>query len=164
MTQASIFKTHCILWNTLPGPHKTHPRAAGWRPLPYILAIWGRALSCKRMIPSDSTARRFDFMARRSTLIHQETNHTSLLFIICLDFQCWPNTLYTTLTSRSIKKQLYGPVRFHYACLLPYIWQYRYVTTVMPALARNVFYGGCSDFIWLPLMFPWGRLRKWNWI
>ena len=29
MTQASILITHCILWNTIPGPHKTHPRAAG---------------------------------------------------------------------------------------------------------------------------------------
>ena len=41
MSQASIFITHCILWNTLSGPHKTRPRAAcsprdaGWRPLPY---------------------------------------------------------------------------------------------------------------------------------
>ena len=28
MTQASMFITHCIQWNTLPGPHKTRPRAA----------------------------------------------------------------------------------------------------------------------------------------
>ena len=130
--------------------------------IPHILAIWGQALSWKRTIPSYSNARRFDFTERRSSLIHQETNHTPLLFIICLDFQCCTNRLYTTLTSRSIEKQLCGPVRFHYACLLPYIWQYRYVTTVMPALARNVFYGGCSDFISLPLMFPWGRLQKRN--
>ena len=43
MTQASILMAHCILWNTLPGPHKTRPRAAGgpwaagWRPLPYMV-------------------------------------------------------------------------------------------------------------------------------
>ena len=43
------------------------------------LAVWGRALLCKRVITSDSILRRFDFMARRSTLSHQETNHTSLL-------------------------------------------------------------------------------------
>ena len=36
---------------------------------------------------------------------------------------------------------------FHYACVLPYRWQYRYVTTVLPAFARNVLYGGCSVFI-----------------
>ena len=47
------------------------------------LAVWGRALSCKRMIPSDSIPGRFDFMAGSSTLSHQETNHTSLLFL-CL--------------------------------------------------------------------------------
>ena len=41
VTQASIIITHCILRNTLPGPHKTRrragcgPRAAGWRPLVY---------------------------------------------------------------------------------------------------------------------------------
>ena len=29
MTQASVFITHCILWNTFPRPHKTCPRAAG---------------------------------------------------------------------------------------------------------------------------------------
>ena len=55
-------------------------------------------------------------------------NHASLLFFACFHFQCWTNTLYTTLTSRAIKKQLCGPVRFHYACLLPYRWQYRYIS------------------------------------
>ena len=99
------------------------------------LAVWGRALSCKRMIPSDNILGRFDFMARRSTLSHQETNHTSQLLFTCLHFQCWTNTFYTTLTSRAIKKQLC----FHYACLLPHRCQYRYVTTVLPAFARNVF-------------------------
>ena len=43
MTQASIFITYCILWNTLSGPHKPRPRAAGgpraagWRPLMYSM-------------------------------------------------------------------------------------------------------------------------------
>ena len=69
----------------------------------------------KRMIPSDSIPGRFEFMARR-----QETNHASLLFFSCLHFQCWTNTLYTTLTSKATKEQLCGPVHFHYTCLLPY--------------------------------------------
>ena len=116
------------------------------------LAVWGRVLSWRRMIPSDSIPGRFDFMARSSTFSHQETNHTSLLFSVCLHFQCWTNTLYTTLTSRAIKKQLCEPVCFHYACSLPYRWQYWYITTVLPAFARNVFYGGCSVFFWLPLV------------
>ena len=68
----------------------------------------GGGLSCKMTIPSDSIPGRFDFMARRSTLSHQETNHTSLPFFAYLNFQCWTNTLYTTLTSRIIKKQLCG--------------------------------------------------------
>ena len=59
---------------------------------------------------------------------------------------------YAHLTSRAMKKQLYGPVLFHYACLILYRWQYRYVTTVLSAFARNVFYSGCSSFIWLPLI------------
>ena len=116
------------------------------------LAVWGRALSCKRMILSDSIPGRFDFLARRSTVSHQETNHTSLLFFYRIHFHCRTNTLYTTLSSRAIKKQLCGPVHFHCACFLPYRWQYRYVTTVLPAFARNVFYGGCSIFIWLTLI------------
>ena len=116
------------------------------------LAVWGRMLPRKRMIPSDSIPGRFEFMARRSRLYHQETNNTSLLFFVCLHFQCWTNTRYTMLTSRVIKKQLCGPVRFHYACLLPYRWQYRYVSTVLPAFARNVFYSVCSVFIWLPVI------------
>ena len=124
------------------------------------LAVWGRALSCKKMIPSDSIPGRFDFIACRSTLSHQETNHTSLLFFACLHFQCWTNTLYTTLTSRAIMKQLCGPVRFHYACLLPYRWQYRYVKTVFPAFVSNVFYDGCLVLIWLPLILKW-ILRRW---
>ena len=36
----------------------------------------------------------FVFMAGRSTLSHQETNHTSLLFFACLHFQSWTNTLH----------------------------------------------------------------------
>ena len=44
--------------------------------------------------------------ASSSTLSHEETNHASLLFFICLHFQCRTNTLHTTLTSRTIKKQL----------------------------------------------------------
>ena len=90
---------------------------------------------------------RFDFMTRRSALRHQQTDHTSLLLFCCLYCQCWMNPLYTRLTSRAIKKQLCGPVRFHFACLLPYRWQYRYVTTVLPAFIRNLFYGGCSVLI-----------------
>ena len=116
------------------------------------LAVWERVLSCKRKIPSDSIPGRFDFMAHRSTLSHQETNHNSLFFFGCLYLQCWTNALYTTLTSSAVKKQLCGPVRFHCACLLPYRRQCRYITTVLPAFARNVFYGGCSVFIWLPLI------------
>ena len=68
------------------------------------LAVWRRALSCKRKIPSDSIPGRFDFMARHNTLSHQETNHTSLFFFACLHFQCWTDTLYTTLTSRKNKE------------------------------------------------------------
>ena len=116
---------------------------------PTRLAVYGRALSCKRMIPSDSIPERSDFIARRRTLSHQEKS-TSLLFF---HFQFWTNRLYTTLTSRTIKKQLCGPVRFHYACLLPYKWQYRYATTVLSDFARNVFYGGCAVFIWLHLKY-----------
>ena len=37
VAQASMFITHCILWNTLPGPHKTHPRAAG---RPRVEDLW----------------------------------------------------------------------------------------------------------------------------
>ena len=116
------------------------------------LAVWGRALSCKRKIQSGSIPGRFDFMAHRSTLAHQNMNHTSLLFFACLHFQCWASTLYTTLTSRSIKKQVYGPVRFHYACPLSYSCQFRFVTTVFPAFARNVCYCQCSVYIWLSLI------------
>ena len=116
------------------------------------LRVRGQALLCQRITPFDSVPGRSDFMARSSTLSHQETNQTSLHFFAWLHFQCWTNTLYTTLTSRAIMKQLCGPVRFHYACLLPYRWQYRYVTTVLLTFARNVFYVGCTVFMWLPLI------------
>ena len=88
--------------------------------IPHQIRSRGRALSCKRMIPCDSIPGRFDFMAHRSTLSQQETKQSSLLFFAYLHFQCWTNTLYTTLTSRSIKKQLRGSVRSHFVCLLPY--------------------------------------------
>ena len=53
-----------------------------------------------------------------SILSHWEMNHTSLLFFVCLHFQSWTITFYTMLAFRAIKKQLCGPVRFNYACLL----------------------------------------------
>ena len=99
---------------------------------------YGYGLIMQSVIPSDNILGRFDFMARRSTLSHQETNHTSLLYFVCFHIQCWTNTLYTTLTFREIKKQLCGPVRFHYACLLPCRWQYRYVATMLPGFAKCV--------------------------
>ena len=113
------------------------------------LAVWGRTLSCKRMIPSDSFRGILTLWRVTASSATNETNHAYLFFFACLHIQCWTNTLYTTLTSRAIKKQFCGSVRFHYVCLLSYRWQYRYVTTVLPAFARNVFYGGCSVFIWL---------------
>ena len=106
------------------------------------LAVWGRALSSIRMIPSDSIPRRFDFMARCSTISHQETNHTSLHFFAWLHFQCRMNALYTTLTSRAIKKQLCEPVRLHYECLLPYRWQYRYIKECCQLLLWMCFMAG----------------------
>ena len=93
------------------------------------LVVWGRALSCEMMIPSYVIPGRFFyFMARRSTLSHQETNHTSLPFFPYLHFLCWTSTLYTTITTRAMKKQLCESVRFHYTCLLPYRLQYRYIS------------------------------------
>ena len=74
--------------------------------IPHIIGIWERALSCKRMIPFDNLSGRFVLWRVASTLNHQETNHTSLLFFACLHFLCWTNTLYTTLTSKAVKKQL----------------------------------------------------------
>ena len=103
--------------------------------IPHQIGSIGR-VTWKRMIPSDNS--RFDFLAHRNTLKHQEINHTSLLFFPCLHFQFWTNALYTTLISRA-KKELCGPVRFRYACLLSYIWEYRYVETVLRAFLRNVF-------------------------
>ena len=94
------------------------------------------------MIPSNSIPGHFDFMVRCSSLSHQEINHTSLLFLACLHFQYSTNTLYTMLTFTAIKKQLCGSVCFHYACLLLYRWQYRYITTVLPAFERNCFMVG----------------------
>ena len=46
-------------------------------------AVWVRALSWKRMIPSDNIPGRFDFMACYSILNHQETNHhlSALLYL-----------------------------------------------------------------------------------
>ena len=129
-------------WSGLYGGCSTVSQPNLWSLSLTGLAVWGQALSFKRMIPSDSIPGRFDFMACRSTLSHQETNHAYLLSFACLHFQCWAHTLYTMLTSRAIKKQLCGSVRFHYACLLPYRWEYRYVTTVLPALWGICFMAG----------------------
>ena len=68
------------------------------------LAVWGQGLSCRRMIRPTGFPGRFDIMACSSTLSHQKTKHTSLILFACFHFQCWTNTLNTTLTSGAIKK------------------------------------------------------------
>ena len=90
--------------------------------IPHQTGSTGTGVIMQKDESVDSIPGRFDFMAHRSTLSHKETNHTSLLFVASLHFQCWTKTFYTTLISRAIKKQLCGPVRFHYARLLPYRW------------------------------------------
>ena len=132
-SQGEIFELYGGCWSV------SHPIL--WSLSLTRLAV-DKALSSIRMIPSDRIPWWFDFITRRSTLSHQGTNHTPLLFFACLHFQYWTNTLYTTLTSRAIKKQLYGPVRFHYACLLPYRWQYLYVRTVLQLLRGMCFMAG----------------------
>ena len=48
------------------------------------LTVCGQALSFKRMITSDSIPGRSGFITCSSTLSHQETNHTSLIFFAYL--------------------------------------------------------------------------------
>ena len=87
-------------------------------------------------------------------------NEPHLSALLCLPpFPMLDKTLYTMLTPRAIKKQLYGPVCFHYTCLLPYRWQYRYVTTVLPAFARNVFYGGFCFRLTSHVQYIWTALN-----
>ena len=153
VTRGKIWAVRRMLKYSQPNPEAYHSpdwqygdgryRAKGWfRPtaLQGVLTLW-----------------------RVATLsVNQETNHISLIFFACLHFQCWTNTLCTTLTFRVIKKQACGPVRFHYACLLPYRCEYRYVTTVLPDFARNMFYGGFPLFIWLALIINFEFLRFWK--
>ena len=105
-----------------------------------ILTVWGWALSCKRMIPSD-------------TIPATKKRTTPLCSSLLACISNAGRTHYTKHTSGAIKEQLCGPVRFHYAFLLTYRWQHRYVTMVLPAFVGNVFCGGCSVFIWVPLIF-----------
>ena len=114
-----------------------------WRLSLTRLAVWGQALSCKRMILSDSIPGRFDFMARRSILSHQETNHTSLLFFLA----SISNAGRTHFTLRSPPEQQ----RNNYVSLCICTMHVSYPTDGSCQLvAKNVFYGGCSVFIWLP--------------
>ena len=71
-----------------------------------------------------------------------KTNHTSLLFFVCLHFQCWTNTPLHYAHIQSNKETTVCTREFYYACLLVYRWQYRYVITLLPVFARNVFIAG----------------------
>ena len=115
------------------------------------LAVWGWALSCRRMILSNNIPKHFDCRVLQHPWPPRNQPHLSGLLCLPPFPLLDEHTLHYTHL-QSIKKQLCGPVRFHYTCLLPYRWQYRYVTTVLPAFARNVFYGRCLVFIWLPLI------------
>ena len=98
------------------------------------MTVCGRSLSCKRMIPSDSIPGRFDSIACSTPQTPRiERNLSAILYLPPFPML----EEHTTLTSRAIQKQLCEPVRFHYACVLPYICQYRYITTMLPDFARN---------------------------
>ena len=112
------------------------------------IASMGTGIITQKMIPSDSIPGRFDFIACSSTVSNQETNHSSLLFITCPHFLCWTNTLYTMLTSRAIRKQLWPYVLS--LCTSPI--QQLAVSISNNIVARNVFYGGYSVLISLPFM------------
>ena len=104
------------------------------------LAVWGRALSDRRMIPSDSIPGHFDFVASQHA--QPPRNETHLSALLCLPpFPMLNKYIFTTLTSRAIKKQLCGPVRLHYPSLLPYRCQYRYVTSVASFYEEWVLWG-----------------------
>ena len=112
------------------------------------LAVWGRALSSVR---HHSMA----FWLCRVFMHSQPTrNEPHLSALLCLPpFPMLDeHPLHYIHLQSNKEKKLCGTVSFHYACLLPYRWQYRYVTTVLPAFAKYVFYGASSVFIWLSLI------------
>ena len=112
------------------------------------LAVWRRAFSCKRMIPSDSIPGRFDFMARRRTLSHQETNHLSALLRLLPFSMLYEHTLhYAHLQSN--KETTVWTCSFS-LCMSPTLQMA--VTIRNNSVASNVFYRGCSLFIWLHLI------------
>ena len=78
-----------------------------------------------------------------STLSHQETNNTSLLFFACLHFQCWTNTLYTTLTSQSNKETAVWTCAFS-LCMSPSLQMVVLIrnNSVASFCEELAFYGG----------------------
>ena len=115
--------------------------AKSLRLIPYqIEAVWGRAWSCKMMIPSESIPGHFDMRPRISRVPASSATKKQTTLLCLPPFSMQDE--HTMLTSRAIKKQLCGPVCFHYVCLLPYRWQYRYVTTVFPAFRGMCFMPG----------------------
>ena len=84
-------------------------------------------------------------------------NEPYLSGLLCLlHFQSWTNTFYTTLTSRTIKKQLCGPVRFHYKFIRMSPTMQIAVSirnNSVASFARCVFYSGYWVFIWLSLIY-----------
>ena len=89
-----------------------------------------------------------------STLSHQETKTTPLCSSLLASISNAGQTHFTLCSPpEQYRKKLYGRVRFHYACLLP--WQYRYVTTVLPALWGMCFMAGVQFSFDCLIFFPY---------
>ena len=56
--------------------------------------------------------------------------------LLCLPPMLDEHNLHYALQTN--KETTVWTMRFHYACLLPYGWQYRYVTTVLPVFLRGI--------------------------
>ena len=88
-------------------------------------------------------------------------NETHLSALLCLPpFPTLDEHTLHYAHLQSNKGTFIWTLAFSLCMSLPYRWQYRYVTTVMPAFARNVFYGGCSVFIWLTFIL--GKITEYK--
>ena len=119
---------------------------------PHQIAVWRRAFSCKRWFrPTAFQGHTQQTCVFQHPQPPRNEPHLSALLWLPPFPMLGEHTLYNAYLQSNKETTVW-------------ICAYRYVTTVLSAFARNVFYGGCSLLIWLPLILGHGGICMWWYI
>ena len=115
--------------------------------IPHQIGSMAAGLSCKRLIPSESIQGVLTLWRVATPSVTKKRTTPLCSFLLASISNTGRKNLHHVHLLNNKETTVWTC-----ACLLPYRLQYRYVTKVLPAFVRNVFCGGYSVFVSLPLI------------